>query len=233
MVLTPNERSVYGYVREQARQGVRPTIDQVAEATGVPRSSVGRVAGALGYQGWPDFTAQLQEYFQRNQGDDSGVVEDSVRVICDTLRKHRGQPVMVGSVGDAGVLGSYLIMRLCELGLWAMPYSVLALERCQASGGVLLVLNESGMVLLPACVAAHERDFEVIAITASHDTPVSKVADVNIVIKNQKSTMHSYRPNYFTAGSLSLFERALVRLAAWDEMGKAPGTASRSTGGER
>ena len=58
-----------------------------------------------------------------------------------------------------------------------------------------------------------ERGFEVIAITASHDTPISKLADVNVVIKNNKSNVAAYEPNYFTAGALSYLERVMAAFA--------------------
>ena len=63
-----------------------------------------------------------------------------------------------------------------------------------AAAGVLIVVNESGMSLLPTCLKAASGGFDIIAITASHDTPVSKLAKVNVVIKNNKSTPEAYEP---------------------------------------
>ncbi len=82
-----------------------------------------------------------------------------------------------------------------------------------AAAGVLIVVNESGMSLLPTCLKAASGGFDIIAITASHDTPVSKLAKVNVVIKNNKSTPEAYEPNYFAAGVLAFMERVFSRVS--------------------
>lgn len=87
------------------------------------------------------------------------------------------------------------------------------------SRSVLLVINESGMSMVPACVKAAAAGMEIVAITASHDTPVSKLAQVNVVIKNNKSTPDAYEPNYFTAGVLVFMERVLAACSEAAEAG--------------
>ncbi len=213
MGLTDSEKYVYAYVRSQAKAGKRPTIDEVAQQTGVPRSSVARVAKRLGYKGWKDFTLQLERYFRPEEHDDA--VTDSTNLVADVLVRYRDQPILIDAIGDVEICVDYLLLRLGELGLRAMVYGRGVAESLASSNerAVLLLLNESGMALMPACLFAAERGFEVIAITASHDTPISKLADVNVVIKNNKSNVAAYEPNYFTAGTLSYLERVMAAFA--------------------
>ncbi len=211
MAISETQRRVHDYVRICAQQGTKPTISQAAKDTGIPRSTVARVASSLGYDGWLDFTEQMAHYYASGIDEERGVVNDSAQIIADALLERRGFPVLVDGVGDAEICVSYLTLRLSELGMMAMPFSDGFFDaRPARMQGVLIVFNESGMTLLPACVTANEHGFEVIAVTASHDTPVSKVAEVNIVIKNRKSVPQSYEPNYFAAGSIALFERVLA-----------------------
>lgn len=213
MTLTENDTRVYVYVRDLAKRGERATIDEVSHNLGISRSSVARVSKHFGYRGWTDFVTQLVQYHQVD--DRAGAVNDSVDVVADALERSRSGLVLIDAVGDAEICVQYLILRLSELGFTAASYSRGMLDvPTAAQGGLLLVFNESGMTLLPSCLNAAAYGFEVVAITASHDTPVSKVADVNMVIKNRKSTPATYEPNYFTAGALALLERAMARWVA-------------------
>ena len=213
MTLTENDTRVYVYVRDLAKRGERATIDEVSHSLGISRSSVARVSKHFGYRGWTDFVTQLVQYHQVD--DRVGAVNDSVDVMADALERSRSGLVLIDAVGDAEICVQYLILRLSELGFTAASYSRGMLDvPTAAQGGLLLVFNESGMTLLPSCLNAAAYGFEVVAITASHDTPVSKVADINMVIKNRKSTPATYEPNYCTAGALALLERAMARWVA-------------------
>lgn len=209
MGITENDRLVHAYVRELARSGERATVDAASRATGVPRSSVAHVAKHMGYEGWADFTTSMVRYYSPKGRDDA--IERSVSLVETVLRRNRDEAILVDAVGDAEICLMYVTLRLGELGLHAMPYGRgVADAMASPRGGALIVLNESGMALLPSCLHAVECGFEVVAITASHDTPISKLADVNVVIKNNKSAMDYYEPNYFTAGALAYLERVMA-----------------------
>ncbi len=188
------------------------------------RSSVAHVAVKLGYKGWVDLTTQLVTYFKSFEHED--VVSESVEVVASILRSNRELPVLVDAIGDAEILIDYALFRLGEAGFIAMPYGGGLVDAVASRAeslprrtegesesravGTLIVANESGMSLLPSCVKATSSGMDVVAITASHDTPISKVAKVNVVIKNNKSTPEAYEPNYFTAGALVFFEHVLA-----------------------
>lgn len=213
MTLTRGDKLVYTYVKSRATMGERATIDEVARATGVARSSVARVAKRFGYAGWTDFTTQLVRYHRPVYHDSA--VDDSATTVARALARHRDQPILVDAVGDAEICVDYLLLRLGEMGLRVMLHGrgvvdALAASECR---GLLLLLNESGMALLPSCLHAVEHGFDVVAITASHDTPISKLADINVVIKNNKSTAQEYEPNYFTAGALAYLEHVMAAYA--------------------
>lgn len=213
MPLSENERRVYERTRAHARRGHHATIDEISRETGVARSSVARTAKSLGYHGWQDFVTQLVEYHCPEK--QTGSVSRTVGEIAGLLEGNRGRLILIDAVGDAEICVNYMLLRLGELGFNAALYSVGILEGTGAeTGGVLLVLNESGMTLLPSCLNALAYGFKVVAITASHDTPVSKVADVNVVIKNHKSTLEDYAANLFPAGALALLERVMAKFTS-------------------
>ena len=281
-MLSEVERRVYAEVRAAARRGERATIAAVAGRTGIPRSSVARVAVTLGYRGWVDMTSQLVRYHASLERHDA--VAESVDVVAAVLQRARRRTILLDAIGDSEICLDYLLFRLCELGYCAMPYSPGVVEATaggaeraremadaagrEASGragcgegarevaggaghvaarevaagagqgadaremavgaapsggaqprSVLLVINESGMSMVPACVKAAAAGMEIVAITASHDTPVSKLAQVNVVIKNNKSTPDAYEPNYFTAGVLVFMERVLAACSEAAEAG--------------
>lgn len=272
-MLSEVERRVYAEVRAAARRGERATIAAVAGRTGIPRSSVARVAVTLGYRGWVDMTSQLVRYHTSLERHDA--VAESVDVVAAVLQRARRRTILLDAIGDSEICLDYLLFRLCELGYCAMPYSPGVVEATVGGSGrgedasgtaddagreapgkagcgegmrevadgagrvaaaremtagaapsgcaqlrsVLLVINESGMSMVPACVKAAAAGMEIVAITASHDTPVSKLAQVNVVIKNNKSTPDAYEPNYFTAGVLVFMERVLAACSEAAEAG--------------
>lgn len=212
MILSERDRSVYAAVREAARDGRRATVTKVSMETGVPRSSVAQVAKKLGYAGWTDMVMRLMQYFA--DAEQRGYIPNSVDVVVSALRKCRGGVVLVDAIGDAEICIDYVVLRLCELGFRAMPfgYGIVDEQMRSVSSGILVVINESGMSLLPACAKAASAGMRIAAITASHDTPISKISQVNVVIKNSKSLPENYQPNYFTAGVLAFMERVFSSL---------------------
>ena len=214
MAVRPDARQeeVLELVRAAARDRRRATIDEVAQATGMARSSVAYVAKRLGYGGWVELTTSfLQRYAVPD--DSVGAISESVELLVSILHQARRRTLLVDAVGDAEIGVEFMLSRCAEAGYAVMPYSYGVVERStREDAGVLVVLNESGMTLLPTCLHALDHGFQVVAITASHDTPVSKVANVNVVIKNSKSSITEYRPNYFTAGALTFLEKVVVRL---------------------
>lgn len=211
--LSGNDRVVYQLVREAARRGKRPTVSEIAHAAGMARSSVAHVARRLGYQGWVDFTSQLVRYFAKVGSLD--IVNDSIQIVASELIAAQSCAILVDAIGDAEICVDQLIIRFCERGFRAAPYSprvVDALINEGSNPGVLVVINESGMALLPSCLVAAKKGYKIIAVTGSHDTPISKLANINVVIKSNKSVIERYVPNYFTAGVFVFWERVLAFL---------------------
>lgn len=219
--MTPSDLDarVYALVRDAAMRGEHLTVSDVQESTGLARSTVYRVAQRYGYEGWLDFTSSLERYFsQANQGD---AVAKSVAAVADAIARNRRRPILLDAVGDAEMCAAYLQYRLAEQGYMAFAYTrrIAQTWALEDEAGLVIVINESGMSLLPTCMDVAECGFATVAITASHDTPVSKVCDVNVVIKNNKSPLGSYEPNLFTAGTLAFIERVLQRISMEQEAG--------------
>lgn len=207
------DAKVYAIVRDAAMRGEHLSVSDVQNMTGLARSTVYRVAKRYGYEGWLDFTSSLERYFSKTNQEDA--VMQGVTAIADAIIRNRELPILVDAVGDAEMCAAYLQYRLAEQGYMSFFYTLSIAQAWYREGGsgLVVVINESGMSLLPTCLGAAEYDFSTVAITASHDTPVSKVCDVNVVIKNNKSPLDAYEPNLFAAGTLALIERVLYRLS--------------------
>lgn len=206
------DAQVFAIVQEAAKQGRRVTISDVQTQTGAARSSIFRVAAHYGYRNWLDFTSSLERYYSRALQKD--MVVQGIEAVTSAILRNRKLPILVDSVGDAAICATYLQYRLSEQGYMSLSYAegVARSWGTAMGGGLVFVINESGTSLLPTCLTAVQHGFETVSITSSHDTPVSKVCDVNVVIKSSKSPLSSYKPNYFTAGTLSFIERVLQRL---------------------
>lgn len=212
------DAKVYAIVRDAAMRGEHLSVSDVQNMTGLARSTIYRVAKRYGYEGWLDFTSSLERYFSKTNQDDA--VMQGVTAIADAIIRNRERPILVDAVGDAEMCAAYLQYRLAEQGYTSFFYTLSIAQAWHREGGsgLVIVINESGMSLLPTCLGAAEYDFATVAITASHDTPVSKVCDVNVVIKNNKSSLDAYEPNLFAAGTLALIERVLYRLSMEKEL---------------
>ncbi len=212
MTLSAKQRQVYTAVRASVLEGTLPTVDSIALETGISRSTVSRTAVDAGYSDWREMVSALASYYsEKTPVSDVG---RSAREVADIIEECGSAPILVDAVGDSEVLTGYIVIRLCENGCNATLYSPGYFDgmKGQLESGLLIVFNESGMSLLPSCLAATGRRYKVLSFTASHDSPVSKVSDINIVIKNKKSVVLHYEPNYFVAGSLALLERVFSLL---------------------
>jgi len=211
MQLSERDREVYSAVRDAAKEGRRATLDEVAGLTGHARSTVAQVAKRLGYDGWADLTTKLLSHYRElpSSGD---AISECVSSVASMIGGPSKKLLLVDAVGDAEICVEYVVSRFGARGFHAMPYGFAAagLADWHQDAGTLIVINESGMALLPSCLQALEMGCKVVSITASHDTPVSKFSSVNVVIKNDKSDLPDYRPNFFTAGVLIFLEKVLA-----------------------
>lgn len=212
--LSDRDRKIYATVREKMARGERPTIDAVAQCLDLPRSSVAKVALKVGYRGWTDMVSRLGRYSAVVGSE--GALKESVSFLVDEFEKNRNGRVVVDAIGDSEVALDYSLLRLAELGFNVVPYApgiIRSLESAdKRCSGMLLVINESGMSLVPSCIGANRIGFDIVSVTGSHDTPVSKLSNVNVVIKSRKSRPEAYEPNYFTAGVFALLERVFTNL---------------------
>lgn len=214
------DEAILQAVRDAACKHRRATVSEVSLRTGAARSTIHRTARKLGYGSWLDFTNSMVRSLAELVEQDA--VTTTVAAMSEVFCRYRNLPILIEAVGDAEICGLFLLHRLAERGFTPLPYSegILALGGGAEGAGLLLAINESGMSLLPICLTAASQGFEVASITASHDTPVSKVSSMNVVIKNNKSTIAAYEPNYFTAGTLAFLAHVLRRISIENALGR-------------
>lgn len=97
-----------------------------------------------------------------------------------------------------------------------MPYKSRIIDQTQCTKpGMLIAINESGVVLLEQCLKARKLDYNIVSITSNQNSPLACNSHLTIELKNKKSTFYNYNPNFFTAHVIIFIE---ILFARYDEL---------------
>lgn len=224
---TPTERTIYEVMLKAVRAQEKPTVATIAQSAGVVPSSVIKVAKKLGYPGWSEmyytlsstYTDEISLSFDNFDFLSDRDTDAYIETLCEMLIRYHDDCILVSSVGDGEFAGEYLIHKLWMRGFIAMPYykRLLEVEDAQSKTGVVFVINESGIVLLNSCVEAKEKDYNIVSITSNRNSPLASNSHVTIELKNHKSSLQEYAPNFFTARVIVFIELLFV---TYDELMK-------------
>lgn len=217
--LTENDLITYDFIRDRIKAGKKVTIKLVSENLHISTSAVYRLAKRLGYASWSDFIVRMDHYFREKQpqnesGSAASELQASINLMAASLERHIDRPIIIASLGDADVCRDYLIFRLSELGFSAFPFSP-ELTEAHANPdmpGLALIINETGVALWSACHLCASLGYEVVSITAHQHSPVAKEANLSFAVKDNKSELLEYQPNYFAAGVIAFCERAIAQI---------------------
>jgi 6-phospho-3-hexuloisomerase len=132
--------------------------------------------------------------------------------------KNKNRKVFVVGEGPSGLVAKALAMRLAEL-----SYDVFVIGETITSavekGDVFIVISESGrtpLVLEAAKIAKEKVGAKIISVTASDGSPISKLADLLLIVKT-KSIEADDEEMYLSTqltGSYVSSRRAIFQLAA-------------------
>lgn len=224
---TPIERTIYEAMLHAVKAQEKPTVARIAQRAGVVPSSVIKVAKKLGYPGWSEmyytlsstYTDEITLSFDDFDFLSDRDTDDYIKTLCEMLMRYHQDCIFVSSIGDGEFAGEYLIHKLWERGFIAMPYyrRLLEVEDAQSKTGVVFIINESGIVLLNSCVEAKAKEYNIVSITSNRKSPLASNSHVTIELKNHKSTLQDYAPNFFTARVIVFLELLFV---TYDELMK-------------
>lgn len=223
MNFTNLEEKIYGEIIESVKEKKKPTVAQIAEKVNVVPSHIIKVAKKLGYSGLNEMWYNLSSTYTDSISlslDDFHLMEEKqldvhVQILCDMLVNYQNERIIVNSIGDSDYVGTYLLDKLWHRGFNAMPYkSQLLKSESYLKPGMLIAINESGVVLLEQCLQARKHDYNIVSITSNRNSPLACNSHLTIELKNRKSTFREYDPNFFTAYVLMFIE---ILFARYDE----------------
>ena len=224
MNFTTIENRIYEEILESVKHNEKETVAQIAKKVDVAPSHVIKVAKKLGYSGLNDMWYSLTSIYTDSVSvslDNFNIMQDHqldvhIEILCEMLINYRESKIIVNSIGDSDYVGTYLLDKLWDRGFNAMPYKSKIIDQTQyAKPGMLIAINESGVVLLEQCLKARKLDYNIVSITSNQNSPLACNSHLTIELKNKKSTFYDYNPNFFTAYVIIFIE---ILFARYDEL---------------
>lgn len=215
--LTANDQRILDEIQRIARQNEKLTCAQIAHHLQTAPSSIIKLAKKLGYSGWNDMYYSLSQMYNDSvplsidnmDFFGEGRVFEKIRQLLQLLQEYKDRQIIVSCVGDSEFLTDYLLDMLWQRNYRACRYSNYILEHVtemQMPPGLCVFVNESGIALYDAGARLGELGWKVVAITSSSDTPLAGIASDTVEIRNRKSSIDSYMPNFFAARVLIFLE---------------------------
>ena len=215
--LTANDQRILDEVQRLVRQNEKLTCAQIAEQLQIAPSSIIKLAKKLGYSGWNDLYYSLGQMYNdavplsidNMDFIGEGMLFDKIHRIIDLLLEYKDREVMISCVGDSEFLRGYLLDRLWQMDFRACRFSNQLLDHInetQMTPGLCVFVNESGIALYDVGATLEEMGWKVIAITSSSETPLAGIASYTVEIRNRKSPVDTYLPNFFAARVMIFLE---------------------------
>ena len=207
---TANNERILNEVRRAVTNNEKLTCAQLAQRLDIVPSTVIKAARKMGFSGWNDMYYSLSQRYSEALPlsiDSMGVFGDGrlfekIRQLTEELLDHKEKSLMVASVGDSEFLADYLLDMLWKRGFrpirLSTPIRHEAVEG-NVAPGLCLFINESGMALYEVGNKLAEAGWKIAAVTSSSDTPLAGIAAISVELRNRKSPVDSYLPNFFAA----------------------------------
>jgi len=215
--LTANDQRIIEEIRGVVERGEKPTCAQIAQRLQIAPSSVIKLAKKLGFTGWNDMFYSLNQQYSEEipLSIDSmdffgeGRVFEKIHHLLELLYQNGQRQILVSCVGDSEFLTDYLLDMLSQRNFRACRFSNPILRQIQEGRllpGLCLFVNESGIALYEVGEKLMELGCTVVAVTSSSETPLASIASETVEIRNRKSSVDVYMPNFFAARTLIFLE---------------------------
>lgn len=215
--LTANDEKIFDAIKGLVKRNQKQTCAQIAGQINTAPSSIIKLAKKLGYSGWNEMYYSLSRIYTDavplsiDNFDflSEGKVFEKTRQLMELLLAHRDRRIIIGCVGDSEFLANYLMEKLWQRGFSACRYSEqlrASLDTGDGAPGLCVFVNESGILLVDACIRFQELGYRVYAVTSSSETPLAAKADLSAEIRNKKSSVEYYLPNFFAARVMIFLE---------------------------
>ncbi len=227
MKLTNKEEKVMEVIYTSIKMKEKKSVASIAKEANVAPSLVIKVAKKLGYSGLMEMYYRLRsgvkEAISVNFNHPKAFQEENLDIylypLCELLFKYKSDRIVVNSRGDAEYAQNYLLNRLWERGFNALPYRKDIVNNPRhGKPGMMIVINERGVILLDSGILGKEKGYTLISITGNSLSPLALHSDLTIQIHSDKSTVVNYKSNLFVAHSIAFME---VLFAQYDEYEKS------------
>lgn len=218
--LTKMEMMLYEQVVEATKQKEKCTVQQLAQRAGVAPSTVVKLARKIGYSGWNEMFYALHDRYVNvapiSYDDFHFPTLENRRAeidrICELLYRCRDGWLLVYGLGDVEYIANSLMAKLWEHGFRASVFSENQLAKAAACGAesAAILINESGLILLGVCMQARENGLHTVSISSSCHTPLAANSEIAVELKNERSALKEYAPNFFAARVLMFLELLFV-----------------------
>lgn len=134
--------------------------------------------------------------------------------IRELLHSHADEAIFVHGAGDGTFAARYLEAILAAHGFACLPYTRMALvaQARRSRAGILIVVNETGIVLADDARIARDLGYSVIALTGNPTSPVAHLATIPVIIRSNKSKPSGYEPDFFCARAMTFAAYLEARL---------------------
>lgn len=215
--LTKNDEKIFEEIKRLVKLNQKHTCAQIAEQIGTAPSSIIKLAKKMGYSGWNEMYYSLSRIYSDavplsiNNFDflSEGKIFEKTRQLMELLQAYKDRKIVIGCVGDSEFLTNYLLDKLCQRDYSACRYTdriLSGLREAPGEPGLCVFVNESGILLVDACIRFQELGYRVYSVTSSTETPLAAKSDFSVEIKNKKSSVDNYLPNFFAARTLIFLE---------------------------
>lgn len=220
--LGSREEIVYNYLIDLINNKEKQTVNQISQTLSVAPSTVIKVTKKLGYSGWNDmFYQSVNNHasvvpldFNNFKFLDFSESSEKISLICEMIKKYRGAPIVIFSIGDTELVATWLAKKLLNKGYLAFANTYyLSLKNCNFQPGISIFICESGMSYIDIKNEYVEHDYLSVSITSNQKTPLAMQSHISVEIKNNKNkTIKQYEPDYFASRVLIFFELVLKYL---------------------
>lgn len=209
-IMSLAEKKVADYVLANPRQAVELNVSELAKSSGVSDATVVRMCHHIGYAGYYQFRITLSRDLGKRQQRENSVKESKGAVAqlfsfyaetmiavgeridertmweCVRLLKE-AKMVHIIATGNSCNVSRYMGFRLERMGIRSiyddLPEYYINHINLSREGEILIAISKSGTskTVIRGMELAKERGLKTIAITASAQSPVSRLADYLLI----------------------------------------------------
>lgn len=218
--LISKENNVYSYLQKCILEKHKDSVSTIAKRCGVASSTVVKVCKKCGFSGWNDMfytfekmhnsniSVAFNEFNHLNISD----IQDRLDILSTVFKQYKNDFIIIEAIGFSEFIAEWLSTELTIRGYRVFLKNTLPNyvenNRLQIAG-LCIFVTEGGLVYYGMSNQYKEKGITIVSVTSSDFSPLAMNSHISIEIKNNKSAIDQYEPNYFTARVIIFFKLLL------------------------